>query len=200
MILSNYTKKIFLLFLFIASFSGVYSQSESPRPRKPKKEHILTADEAKVVKKDAAEFFAYGDYDGALKAYIPLQKADPDNVDYNYRLGYCYIVTNSDKTKAVPFLEHAAGGKNVKNEVYYYLGQAYQFAERWDDAIEAFEKYKSISKSKIVKDLLDVDRQIEMCNNAKELVQHPVGVTFVNMGRIINGPYPDYNPFISADR
>src|SRR5436190_18055293 len=121
MLISNQTKKIFFLFLFIVTYSGAYSQGDTPRPRKPKKEHILTDDEAKVVKKDAAEFFAYGDYDGALKAYIPLQKADPDNVDYNYRLGYCYIVTNSDKTKAVPFLEYAAGEKNVKNEAYYYL-------------------------------------------------------------------------------
>jgi tetratricopeptide (TPR) repeat protein len=153
-----------------------------------------------VVKKDAAEFFAYGDYEGALKAYIPLVKADPKNADYNYRLGYCYVVTNTDKTKAVPYLEFAAGQKNVKNEAYYYLGQAYQYSERWDDAIKAFEQYKSISKSKVVKDLLDADRQIEMCRNAKELVQHPVDVKFVNPGKIINSPYPDYNPFISADR
>lgn len=197
---SNHTKKILFIFLLIIFFYTGYSQTDTPRPRKPKKEHVLTPDEAKIVKKDAAEFFAYGDYDGALKAYIPLQKADPENVDYNYRLGYCYIATNSDKTKAVPYLEFAAGQKNVKNEAYYYLGQAYQYAERWDDAIEAFEKYRSISKSKIVKDLLDVDRQIEMCNNAKELVQNPVEVTFVNPGKIINSPYPDYNPFISADR
>ena len=199
--LSNYIKKLFFLFVFITLFNAAYpQQSETPRPRKPKKEHILTADEAKVVRKDAAEFFAYGDYDGALKAYIPLQKADPNNVDYNYRLGYCYIATNSDKTKAVPYLEFAAGQKSVKNEAYYYLGQAYQYAERWDDAIKAFENYRAVTKSKVIKDLLDVDRQIEMCNNAKELVKNPVAVKFVNPGKVVNSPYPDYNPFIAADR
>jgi hypothetical protein len=200
MLSSNHSKKIFSSLFLVAFLNTGYSQTETLRPRKPKKEHTLTADEAKVVKKDAAEFFAAGDYDGALKAYIPLQKADPNNADYNYRLGYCYVVTNSDKTKAVPYLEYASGQKNVKNEVYYYLGQAYQFSERWDDALAAFEKYRSISKSKVIRDLLDVDRQIEMCHNAKELVQHPVGVKFVNPGKIINSPYPDYNPFISADR
>src|SRR5260221_50381 len=89
MLSSNHLKKIFLFLFFVSYWSGVYAQAEMPRPRKPKKEHTLTADEAKVVKKDAAEFFAYGDYEGALKAYIPLQKADPNNADYNYRLGYC---------------------------------------------------------------------------------------------------------------
>ncbi|MBK5286411.1 MAG: PD40 domain-containing protein [Bacteroidia bacterium] len=193
-------KKILVLFLIVSFITSFAQQGETPRPRKPKKEHILTPDEAKVVKKDAAEFFASGDYEGALKAYVPLQKADPKNADYNYRLGYCYVITNVDKTKAVPFLEYASRQKNVKNEVYYYLGQAYQYVERWDDAIRAFEQYKNISKSKIVRDLLDVDRQVEMCNTAKELSQHPVNVTFTNMGRTINSIYPDYNPFVSADR
>ena|ERR1041385_9148700 len=107
---SSYTKKIFLVFLFIILTSTSYSQqTETPatpaaRARKPKKERILTPDEAKVVRKDAAEFFAYGDYEGALKAYIPLQKAAPENLDYNYRLGYCYVMTNSTSRKRYLFL------------------------------------------------------------------------------------------------
>jgi len=193
-------KKILILLLIVSFIRSSAQQGESPRPRKPKKEHILTPDEAKVVKKDAAEFFASGDYEGALKAYIPLQRADPKNADYNYRLGFCYVITNVDKSKAVSFLEYASLQKNVKNEVFYYLGQAYQYVEKWDDAIRAFEQYKNISKSKVVKDLLEVDRQVEMCNTAKELSQHPVNVTFNNMGRTINSIYPDYNPFVSADR
>src|SRR6266496_5256301 len=114
---SSYTKKIFLVFLFITlALTGYSQQTETPatpaaRARKPKKERILTPDEAKVVRKDAAEFFAYGDYEGALRAYIPLQKAAPNNLDYNYRLGYCYVMTNTDKSKAIPFLEYAAGEK-----------------------------------------------------------------------------------------
>ena len=192
-------KKIFC-FILLISFVATFAQEGTPRPRKPKKEHVLTPDEAKVVKKDATEFFAIGDYEGALKAYVPLQKADPKNADYNYRLGYCYVITNVDKTKALPFLQYASEQKGVKNEVYYYLGQAYQFTEQWDEAIRAFEQYKSISKSKVIKDLLDVDRQIEMCRVAKELSEHPVSVTFFNPGRMINTMFPDYNPFVSADR
>lgn len=192
-------KKLFC-FLFLFPFLATSAQEGVPRTRKPKKEHILTPDEAKVVKKDAAEFFASGDYDGALRAYLPLIKADPKNVDYNYRLGYCYLITNVDKTKAAPFLEYASVQKGVKSEVWYYLGQAYQLQEKWDDAIRAFEEYKTISKSKVIRDLLAVDRQIEICNAAKELQQHPVNVKLRNPGKLINSIYPDYNPFVSADR
>jgi hypothetical protein len=192
-------KKI-LYIILIFPFLATSAQEGVPRTRKPKKEHILTPDEAKVVKKDAAEFFASGDYDGALKAYIPLQKADPKNADYNYRLGYCYVITNVDKTKAAPFLEYASRQKGVKNEVFYYLGQAYQYQQRWDDAIQAFEQYKTVSKSKVIRDLLDVDRQVEICNAAKELQQNPVKAKFRNLGKGINTLYPEYNPFVSADR
>jgi hypothetical protein len=191
--------QIILCLLSLFTITEISAQ-QSTRPRKPKKEHILTPDEAKVIKKDAAEFFAIGDYEGALKAYIPLQKADPKNADFNYRLGYCYLVTNVDKTKALPFLQYASEQKGVKNEVFYYLGQAYQFQEKWDEAIQSFEQYKSISKSKVIKDLLEVDRQIEICTNAKNLTQNPVNVTFVNPGRTINTMFPDYYPQVAADR
>ena len=51
--------------------------------------------------------FATGDYTGALLSYKDLVKADPKNVDYNYKLGYCYLETSSNKKAALSYLEYA---------------------------------------------------------------------------------------------
>jgi len=163
------------------------------------KSHTLTTDEAKMVKKDAATLFGGSDYNGALKGYQELIKTDKNNAEFNYRLGFCYLMTNVDKTKAVEYLEAAGKGKNVPKEAPYYLGMAYMYASKWDEAIASFEEYKTATHSKPIKDFPDVDKQEEMCENARELTAHPKNVKFENPGKFVNSIYQDYNPFISAD-
>lgn len=162
------------------------------------KTHVLTMDEAKMVKRDAGTMFAAGDYNGALKAYKDLVKSDAKNVDYNYKLGYCYLQTNTDKKASLSYLEFATKAKEAKKEWMFYLGQAYMFNEKWDDAIAAFNDFKD-SKQKPIKDQPAVERMIEYCNNAKELTAKPINCTYTNLGKVINTVYEEYNPFISAD-
>lgn len=163
------------------------------------KTHTLTADEAKLVKKDANGAFTSGDFNSALISYRDLVKSAADNADYNYRYGICLLQTNSIKSKAVEPLEKASKAAGAKKDVWYYLGIAYMNANRWDDAIAAFNTSKTNGILKPTKDFLPVERMIEMCNNGKELVAHPVDVKFENMTKIINTPFDEYNPMISAD-
>ncbi len=163
------------------------------------KTHALTADEAKIVKKDAATMFASENYNGALKGYIDLQKSAPDNLDYNYKLGICYLMTNAEKKKAVAPLEFVIHGKEPKKESWFYLGMAYLFSLQYDEAIQAFNHFKSFPGVKPVKDFLPVDRLLEMCSNGKLLVAQPIDVSFENLGKSINTIYDEYNPYISAD-
>ncbi|MFM7217773.1 MAG: hypothetical protein ACKO1U_07120 [Bacteroidota bacterium] len=164
------------------------------------KAHALTADEAKLVKKDAGTYFTSDNYNAALKGYEELRKSAPENVEYNYRLGVCYLMTNSDKTKALEPLEFVSNSKDPKKEVWYYLGMAHLYRQEFDQAIESFNHFKTISGAKLPKDLPSADRMIEYCSNGKELVSKPVDVTFTNPGKVINTPYEEYNPMISADR
>ena len=159
----------------------------------------MTMDEAKVVKKDAATLFNMENYSGALKGYEELVKSDPKNSEFNYRLGYCYLLTNVNKAKAIQYFEAVAGIKTIRKEAMYFFGLACMYAERWDDAITAFNEYKTATHSKSIKDFPEADRQIEMCVNAQELMSNPVNVTFENPGKAINSIYEDYNPFISAN-
>lgn len=162
------------------------------------KTHVLTTDEAKLVKKDAATMFNTEDYSGALLSYKELIKNDPSNIDYNYKLGFCYLQTETNKKAALPYLEIACKASTAKKDWSYQLGLAKMYNEKWDEAIKAFSDFKEL-KFKLLKDQMPPDRLIEMCNNGKALAANPVNVTFTNLGKAINTPYEEYNPFISAN-
>ncbi len=150
-------------------------------------------------KKDASLAFIAGNYNVALPGYIDLQKRKPKNTENNFRLGVCYLNTNVDKTKAISYLEYTYKQKDAPRETIYYLAKAYHLANRFDEAIDLYEKCKEISGLGKLLPKEDIDREIEMCENGKDMVKNPVSVKFENAGKLINSPYADYNPFISAD-
>src|SRR6185295_13731259 len=88
-------------------FSGILFSMLSATAQRAKT-HTLTADEAKIVKKDANGAFTSGDFNSALPSYKDLVKSAADNAEYNYRYGVCLLQTNSVKSKAVEYLEKAS--------------------------------------------------------------------------------------------
>ena len=186
-------------FGFIAIFFSGFLFSGNHCSAQRAKTHTLTADEAKLVKKDANGAFTSGDFNSALSSYKDLVKSASENPEYNYRYGVCLLQTNSIKSKAVEPLEKASKASGTKKDVWYYLGMAYMNANKWDDAITAFTTSKTNGILKPSKDFLPVERMIEMCNNGKQITAHPLDLTFENMTKIINSPFDEYNPMISAD-
>lgn len=177
-----YSRGLFFLFLCLFSLTMAYSQKEI---------------EASGDEKIAKDFFLFGDYATALKEYQFLYSRDSSNPDYIYPLGICYLNTNVDKLKAIPFLEKTTQLKDFDPEAMYQLGVAYQVAYRFDEAIECFEKFKKLIAGAEDLNYILTDRQIEMCENALELIKKPVSVTFENVGPRINSPYPDFNPYVT---
>jgi len=130
-----------------------------------------------------------------LKVYKELYKNDKTNIDFNWKIGLCYLETNINKKEAVPYLEFICKQAKIEPDAFFDLGRAYHYANRFDDAIRMFNKYKEKGGSKLA---AQADREIEMCNNGKELVKFPVKVTFENL-KEINSEYPDYYPFCTSN-
>ena len=145
-------------------------------------------------KKLAKQYYDFGNYKCALEEYKILVAKKPNSIDYNYRLGICYLRSNEDKTKAVKFLEFVAQQDKYDVQVLFDLGQAYHYSYRFDDAIKTFEKYNNESK---YKDSVRVAKHIRFCSNGKELIKYPLDVKFENLGDKVNTPYMEYLPFIS---
>jgi len=152
-----------------------------------------------------------GYYDTAVKIFLQLNTSDPSNANVNYKTGYCYLHIAGEKTKAIPYLENAikqtSGAyqqdepteKNAPEDAIYYLGQAYHYAYRFDEAIAHLTKYRDIIGKWNLKLVKEVDHWNEMSKSAKELTASPVECRISNLGDSVNCQYADYSPVISAD-
>lgn len=173
-----------LLLLFLTFFTTFYYSQEDG----------LT----KVTAEGAANKMKVGNYEDALIDYLQLLNEDSRNEVYNYNVGVCYLNNNVNKGKAVPYLEIVERKEKHDPNTDYLLGRAYQYANRFDDAITVFEKFKQDAKGTVF-NLVDADLQIQHCINAKELMKFPVDVVFQNLGKNINSEYNDYYPFVTSN-
>ncbi len=148
--------------------------------------------------KSAEEKMRSGNFEGALDDFLVLLEKDPKNIKFNYDIGVCYLNSNIGKKKAIPYLEIVTRNADSDPNAKYLLGRAYHFAYRLDDALKAYNAFKEGGKGK-PENLKEVDRQIQDCINAKELMKFPLNVTFENMGKNVNSPFADYYPFITKD-
>ena len=176
-------KKQFLLVLLTCLYSFSYSQEDG-----------LT----KVTPEGAAYKMKVGNYEDALGEYLQLLNEDTRNESYNYNVGVCYLNNSMNKAKAVPYLEIVTRKEKHDPNADYLLGRAYQYANRFDDAVAAFNKFKQDAKGTVF-NLVDADLQIQHCINAKELMKFPVDVMFQNLGTNINSEYSDYYPFVTSN-
>jgi len=151
-----------------------------------------------------------GNYTQALKNFQEAYRIDSSNANINYKLGFCYLKSATEKGKALQYLEKAVLStttnyndiepqeKKAPINAYYYYGQALHFNYQFDEAIANYEKFKSfLSKQKEL--IADVNRQIEISNNAKTLVVAPINVVIKNLGDSVNSSFSDHSPVLSAD-
>ena len=174
--------KYFILFFFLTIVLISFSQTADIKA-------LSTSAEAKLKIEN---------YEDALDEYLQLLALDNKNEIYNYNAAVCYLNTNNNKAKAVPYLEIVARNEKHNINADYLLGRAYQYANRFDEAITAFEKFKKNAKGK-EENLKTVDQEIQHCINAKELVKFPINVIFQNLGKNINSEFADYYPFVNED-
>jgi hypothetical protein len=152
----------------------------------------------------------YEEYKEALPAYEDLLKVNPTNSNIRYRIGQCLINIPGRKQESISFLEAAV--KNINPQYkegrfretrapydsYYYLANAYRINNQLEKAISTYELFKKNLDPKVY-DTAVVNRQIESCINAIELMKAPLYVKKINLGSQINNQYAESNPVVSGD-
>ena len=189
-------KKLLLFFSFLIFNASVNAQGKSEYRQKFTEGNYLILE---------------GNYTLALKNFLEAYAIDSTNANINFKLGLCYIKSETEKSKALRYLEKAVlkTSKNYNDiepteksapvNAFYYYGQALHFNYKFDDAIANYEKFKSFLKDKNADLIKDVNRQIEISNNAKYFVAAPINIILKNLGDSINTEYPEYSPVLSAD-
>ena len=124
------------------------------------------------MKKKANEYFKEEDYVSAMPLYSQLVSIYPKDPVYNCRFGVCVLFADRRETeKPIKYLEFASTKPDVDVSVFYYLGLAYHHNFRFAEAIKEYNLYKEKAGIKNAAKM-DVDRQIEICNNARNLLTH----------------------------
>ena len=118
---------------------------------------------------EALQLFEEGRYTEALPAYKRLVTLFPKDPRYQYYTGVCMVQTNTDLGKAIEYLKSATD-KSVPRDVYFFLGKAYQYQYRFDDALYAYLQFQQFGE-RLEKDKWQCDMHIIMARNGKKLLE-----------------------------
>ena len=194
-------KKILVLLLLLSSIAKAQKSIDFTIPNFPNKNESLEKAIANFELGDELYSKGRGYAKQALDAYLLANDFNPDNSYLNFKIGRCYLFTNT-KLKSIAYLEKANElNENIDVQLSYYLGYAYHLNKQWDKALEQFKKFSTFAGSggefKALQE--DAVMQVQECKNAKELELKPLRAFVDNAGPAINSNYADYGPFISAD-
>jgi len=159
---------------------------------------------------EAEYFMLFEDYSDALPYYLQLYKEFPDNLNLAHKIGLCYLNIHGQKKQSIAYLEDAAknttanyreGSLKQKTAPYvslFNLATAYRINYRFDKAKEAFKKYRETLLPDDTENIIFIDHQIEVCDNAREMVTRPVEFSEENLGEQFNDAYSNFYPIISG--
>ena len=188
-------RKLLIFFsaaLLLSANNALFGQE----PVKFNQDYIVSPYEKEL--NDEAEFlFNEGNYLRALNVYQKLYELFPGGTYYRYRLGICYLHKSEQKRKSLEHLEAVQKAGEQDENLLFYLGRAYHLNSKFDEAIEAFNKF--IEQEPDAKNIKDARQHIAYCNNAKSFTQKPLPVILQNVETPVNTPNSEYVPVISSD-
>jgi outer membrane protein OmpA-like peptidoglycan-associated protein/tetratricopeptide (TPR) repeat protein len=171
------------------------------------------------MNRDAQNTMRYKEYSTAINIYDQLLKAKPEDLEYNYQMGVCYLNSQKRKESLKYFQKVYDANPNYNPTLEMMMGQAkhYQgnFAEAKDHYAKAktnLEKYKGelagakMKKKERAKKIAETedlikscDKKIQECENGLKMQAEPVNAHVENLGSGVNTQYPEYTPLIPKD-
>ena len=145
-------------------------------------------DEAKILL-DA------GQWNDAYKIYKQLLPVDTTFAEAYYGVGMCEVNMPNKKDEAATHFAVAARNGSVEGQ--FQLALAYHRQGNFDAEILQLQAYRKRGSRDMTN--AEVDRRIEIAENAKVITAHPVDVRIRNAGRAINSSANDYCPLVTAD-
>ena len=102
-----------------------------------------------------------------------------NNSEYNFKYGVCILFKYADKSKSIPYLKKAIKDPNVDSRAFFYLARVYHYNYLFQDALNNYNKFKSLCSAKAAK-ALKLDMYIKMSKNGKSLMQNLSDIVVVD--------------------
>ena len=138
---------MFLVFIF--TVLNVTSQNLKP--------------DEKLIEEKGIIHFNEGEFPKALFYFNKLLEIYPRDPFFNYYAGVSHTELETQLDEAVYQLK-IASLKDVPDNVYFYLGKANHVSEKYDDALNYYERYLSIGDKKEIEEF-QVQRLLRMCQS-----------------------------------
>ena len=164
----------------------------------------------KSLFKEAGAYMKEGSYALAIEAYNKLAELDRGNTNIYYKLGRCHLESGIETELAVFYLKRAVKNvsksynpsspteHNVPLTAYFYLGRAYHLINKFDKAINYYERC-AILLSRKHELQTEIIRHIAMCSFGKIQIVNKLNVEVSNLPNGINSKYNDIGPVLSGD-
>lgn len=164
----------------------------------------------KALYEESFLYLEADNYRKALPILLQMYDMDKKNANTAFTIGNCYMNTQNEKPRAIPYFEFAkekltieyrVGDHKEKNaplEAIRYLGQAYHVNYEFEKALEEYKTYRSILDKNNEEDWNAVTHDMSMSRNAIELQSKPVDI-FVESAKILNSKYAEYRPKVNAE-
>ncbi len=153
------------------------------------------------ARNEAERLFGVKAYDAALTKFLEAIESGEKDPLVHYKTGVCYhrAMDVNQHIKAIPYYEYAAkNGQGLPLSLHYDLGLLYARDENLPQAIEALNRYRELSKAD-KKAVGLADDALKACYNAMSFMSVPRNFTVHHFNSIVNTPYTEYNPVVSAD-
>lgn len=183
--MNRFFVSLFLIFLGISPLANAQFDRES---------------HAKGIK-----LFDEGDFRQAIDPLKEAVESDPEAVsnkaiEANFLLGICYLKVGEGDI-ALPYMKKVYEiDKEYYPELEYMMGQCAESAQKFKEAIRYYQnflKVEGVKKDPVI--LAEVNKRLDECRVASELMANPLNVKIENIGPEVNSPSPDYTPVLTAD-
>ena len=122
--------------------------------------------------KQANKLFENNDFQAAYPFYQTLRSNNPEDPEFNFRLGVCMMYSEPEnKSRPIFYFEEALKYHVEDVRIHYYLGRVFHNNYRFAEAQKSYTQYKELAKEKSVVSF-DIDRRIEECKNGIALLSH----------------------------
>ncbi|MBB6461609.1 tetratricopeptide repeat protein [Flammeovirga kamogawensis] len=143
-------------------------------------------------------FYELDQPDEAFKYYMGAYDFISEEGSINIKIGQCFLASVTEqKADAVFYLEKALQlNETISSDLFYDLGRAYQFDEKWNEAIKYYHKsYNALDSSKYEV----IDKKIKECQYARTFYDFPnEHIIIKNLGPEVNSKYSDFCPLVDA--
>mgnify|MGYP002621133481 CR=1 FL=1 len=115
--------------------------------------------------KEADKLFKKEEYEKAMPMYRKFINMDANNIEHVWKYGSCMVMVTDDVDEALKYLLKAEKMGKKDEEIAYFIGRAYEKQEKYELAINYYERFIDATTKEETKKL-KVKKRIRGCKKA----------------------------------